>query len=64
MGHRHLLSSSQMFETGPDQNCNHMHTEQPYANMGIVLNNVFYLHICSLVLYSTLFISEYAVEWL
>ncbi|XP_044487187.1 probable E3 ubiquitin-protein ligase ZFP1 [Mangifera indica] len=36
MGHRHLLSSSQMFETGPDQNWNHMHTEQPHANMGRV----------------------------
>ncbi|XP_031252277.1 probable E3 ubiquitin-protein ligase ZFP1 [Pistacia vera] len=36
MGHRQLLSTSQMFESGHDQNWNHMHTEQPYANMGRV----------------------------
>lgn len=41
MGHRHLLSTSQMFESGHDQNWNHMHTEQPYANMGIVTYNAF-----------------------
>lgn len=33
MGHRHLFGTSQMFESGPDQNWNHLHTEQPYANL-------------------------------
>ncbi|KAF3442855.1 hypothetical protein FNV43_RR16773 [Rhamnella rubrinervis] len=33
MGHRHPFSTSQMFESEPDQNWNHMHTEQPYEYM-------------------------------
>ncbi|KDO51075.1 hypothetical protein CISIN_1g0163052mg, partial [Citrus sinensis] len=33
MGHRHLFGTSQMFESGHDQNWNHLHTEQPYANL-------------------------------
>ncbi|XP_065855501.1 probable E3 ubiquitin-protein ligase HIP1 [Euphorbia lathyris] len=32
MGHRHIFSTSQMFENEPDQNWNHMHIEQPYAD--------------------------------
>ncbi|KAK2658020.1 hypothetical protein Ddye_011072 [Dipteronia dyeriana] len=33
MGHRHLFNTPQMFEGEHDQNWNHMHTEQPLANM-------------------------------
>lgn len=41
MGHRHLFSTSQMFESEPDQNWNHMHTEQPYEYMGMVTRYAF-----------------------
>ncbi|XP_020240153.1 probable E3 ubiquitin-protein ligase ZFP1 [Cajanus cajan] len=34
MGHRHLYSSSAMFEGEPDQNWNHMHTDQQYVHLG------------------------------
>ncbi|KAF8395202.1 hypothetical protein HHK36_019145 [Tetracentron sinense] len=34
MGHRHLSSTSQMFEIDHDQNQNHLHAEQPYAHLG------------------------------
>ncbi|RZB72461.1 E3 ubiquitin-protein ligase MBR2 isoform E [Glycine soja] len=34
MGHRHLYSSSPMFEGEPDQNWNHMHMDQQYVNLG------------------------------
>lgn len=40
MGHRHMLGSSHMFDSGHDQNWNHMQTEQPYA-LGIVPSNFF-----------------------
>ncbi|XWS66904.1 hypothetical protein CRYUN_Cryun05aG0241000 [Craigia yunnanensis] len=33
MGHRHLFGTSQMFEGEHEQGWNHMHTEQPYANL-------------------------------
>ncbi|KAL5546188.1 hypothetical protein UlMin_005875 [Ulmus minor] len=33
MGHRHLLSTSQMFESDHDQNWNHMQTEQSYGHI-------------------------------
>ncbi|GAV68861.1 zf-RING_2 domain-containing protein [Cephalotus follicularis] len=33
MGHRHFFSTSRMFDNEYDQNWNHMHTEQPYANL-------------------------------
>lgn len=41
MGHRHLFGTSQMFESGHDQNWNHLHTEQPYANLGTETFNIF-----------------------
>ncbi|XP_027363854.1 probable E3 ubiquitin-protein ligase ZFP1 isoform X2 [Abrus precatorius] len=34
MGHRHLYSTSPMFEGEPDQNWNHMHTDQQYVHLG------------------------------
>ncbi|RDX80092.1 E3 ubiquitin-protein ligase MBR2 [Mucuna pruriens] len=34
MGHRHLYSSTPMFEGEPDQNWNHMHTDQQYVHLG------------------------------
>ena len=37
MGHRHLFGTSQMFEGEHEQGWNHMHTEQPYTNLGIVI---------------------------
>lgn len=37
MGHRHLFGTSQMFESENEQGWNHMHTEQPHTNLGIVL---------------------------
>lgn len=37
MGHRHLFGTSQMFESEPEQGRNHLHVEQPYANIGIVI---------------------------
>ncbi|XP_022640351.1 probable E3 ubiquitin-protein ligase HIP1 isoform X3 [Vigna radiata var. radiata] len=33
MGHRHLYSSSPMLDGEPDQNWNHMHTDQQYVNL-------------------------------
>ncbi|TYJ19011.1 hypothetical protein E1A91_A09G161900v1 [Gossypium mustelinum] len=33
MGHRHLFGTSQMFESEPEQGRNHLHVEQPYANI-------------------------------
>lgn len=39
MGHRHLYSISQMFESEPDQNWNHMHTDQHYVQLG----NLFFM---------------------
>ncbi|XVE61732.1 hypothetical protein DITRI_Ditri06bG0063300 [Diplodiscus trichospermus] len=33
MGHRQLFGTSQMFENENEQGWNHMHTEQPYANL-------------------------------
>ncbi|XP_022745457.1 probable E3 ubiquitin-protein ligase ZFP1 isoform X2 [Durio zibethinus] len=33
MGHRHVFGTSQMFESENEQGRNHMHTEQPYANL-------------------------------
>ncbi|XP_022767371.1 uncharacterized protein LOC111311857 [Durio zibethinus] len=33
MGHRHLFGTSQMFGSEQEQGWNHMHTEQPYANL-------------------------------
>lgn len=34
MGHRHFYSASPMFESDPDQNWNHMHTQQHYMHPG------------------------------
>ncbi|KAF7818599.1 putative E3 ubiquitin-protein ligase RHG1A isoform X1 [Senna tora] len=34
MGHRHLYSISQIFESDHDQNWNHMHTDQHYVQLG------------------------------
>ncbi|XP_061345717.1 probable E3 ubiquitin-protein ligase HIP1 [Gastrolobium bilobum] len=34
MGHRHLYSTSPFFEGEPDQNWNHMHTDQHYVHLG------------------------------
>ncbi|XP_002519554.2 E3 ubiquitin-protein ligase MBR1 [Ricinus communis] len=45
MGHRHLFNTSQMFESEQDQNWNHMHIEQTYANsarVGPAENGPFY----------------------
>lgn len=36
MGHRHFYSASPMFESDPDQNWNHMQTQQHYMHLGIV----------------------------
>ncbi|XP_059667653.1 probable E3 ubiquitin-protein ligase ZFP1 [Cornus florida] len=33
MGHRHVFSSSQMFETDNDQSWNHLQVEQPYMHL-------------------------------
>ncbi|XVF76473.1 hypothetical protein PTKIN_Ptkin13bG0269200 [Pterospermum kingtungense] len=33
MGHRHLFGTSQIFEGEHEQDWNHIHTEQPYANL-------------------------------
>ncbi|XVF07935.1 hypothetical protein REPUB_Repub06bG0182100 [Reevesia pubescens] len=33
MGHRHLFGTPQMFESEHEQCWNHMHTDQPYANL-------------------------------
>ncbi|XP_047183085.1 probable E3 ubiquitin-protein ligase HIP1 isoform X5 [Vigna umbellata] len=33
MGHRHLYSSTPMLDGEPDQNWNHMHTDQQYVNL-------------------------------
>jgi hypothetical protein len=42
MGHRHLFSTSQMFENEHDQNWNHMHaTEQRFMHLGIMTLNAF-----------------------
>nr|CAA70734.1 RING-finger protein [Lotus japonicus]CAA85321.1 protein containing C-terminal RING-finger [Lotus japonicus] len=34
MGHRHLYNTTPLFEGEPDQNWNHMHTDQHYVNLG------------------------------
>ncbi|KAJ7976979.1 RING/U-box superfamily protein [Quillaja saponaria] len=34
MGHRHLYSTSQMFESDQEQNWNHMHPDQHYMHLG------------------------------
>ncbi|XP_061350547.1 probable E3 ubiquitin-protein ligase RHG1A [Gastrolobium bilobum] len=34
MGHRHLYNKSPLFESEPDQNWNHMHTDQHYVPLG------------------------------
>lgn len=39
MGHRHLYSTSQMFESEQDQNWNAMHTDQHYVHLG----NAYYM---------------------
>ncbi|KAK8659960.1 hypothetical protein V6N13_030150 [Hibiscus sabdariffa] len=33
MGHRHIFGTSQMFEGENEQGWNHMHSDQPYANL-------------------------------
>ncbi|KAE8661049.1 RING/U-box domain-containing protein [Hibiscus syriacus] len=33
MGHRHIIDTSQMFEGENEQGWNHMHSDQPYANL-------------------------------
>ncbi|KAI4349171.1 hypothetical protein L6164_009800 [Bauhinia variegata] len=34
MGHRHIYSTSQLFDSEHDQNWNHMHTDQHYVHLG------------------------------
>uniref|UniRef100_A0A2C9VDI5 RING-type E3 ubiquitin transferase n=1 Tax=Manihot esculenta TaxID=3983 RepID=A0A2C9VDI5_MANES len=61
MGHRHLFSTSQMFDGEQDQNWNNMHIEQPYANLarvGPAENGAFFYHAESMPLDGVHFASQ------